>query len=60
MSCDRDSSQSEYVNTLNRHWQQLDMYEDIEWKCHKDMKKYKGLVAKDMIYTFLMGQQRTR
>lgn len=31
----------EYFNTLNRHWQQRDVYDENEWSCIEDKKKYK-------------------
>nr|KYP57493.1 hypothetical protein KK1_003757 [Cajanus cajan] len=36
-----DFSVTEYFNTLGRHWQQLDIYEDVQWSCTEDKKKYK-------------------
>ncbi|KAJ1395404.1 Gag-polypeptide of LTR copia-type [Sesbania bispinosa] len=50
-----DFSVTKYFNTLSRHWQQLDMYEDVQWSCTEDKKKYKELVEKDRIYKFLLG-----
>ncbi|KAJ1401609.1 Gag-polypeptide of LTR copia-type [Sesbania bispinosa] len=50
-----DFSVTEYFNTLSRHWQQLDIYEDTQWSCTEDKKKYKELVEKDRIYKFLLG-----
>ncbi|KAJ1404398.1 gag-polypeptide of LTR copia-type [Sesbania bispinosa] len=50
-----DFSVTEYFNTLSRHWQQLDIYEDVQWSCTEDKKKYKELVEKDRIYKFLLG-----
>ncbi|KAJ1416489.1 Gag-polypeptide of LTR copia-type [Sesbania bispinosa] len=50
-----DFSVTEYFNTLSRHWQQLDMYKDVQWSCTEDKKKYKELVEKDRIYKFLLG-----
>ncbi|KAI5410895.1 hypothetical protein KIW84_056148 [Lathyrus oleraceus] len=50
-----DRSVIEYFNTLNRHWQQLDVYDEVEWSCTEDKKKYKELVEKDRVYKFLLG-----
>lgn len=50
-----DVSVTEYFNTLSRHWQQLDIYEEVEWSCTEDKKRYKELVEKDRIYKFLLG-----
>lgn len=50
-----ESSVTEYFNILNRHWQQLDIYEEVKWCCTEDQKKYKDLVGKERIYKFLLG-----
>ncbi|KAI5436488.1 hypothetical protein KIW84_022835 [Lathyrus oleraceus] len=50
-----DRSVTKYFNTLNRHWQQLDVYDEVEWSCTEDKKKYKELVEKDRVYKFLLG-----
>ncbi|KAJ1386743.1 Retrotransposon gag domain [Sesbania bispinosa] len=50
-----DSSVTEYYHSLTRYWQQLDIYEDIDWKCTEDRKQYKTPVEKDRIYQFLLG-----
>ena len=36
----------------------MDTYEEIEWKCPYDKKKYRELVEKDRIYKFLLGLNR--
>lgn len=50
-----ESSITKYLNALSRHWQQLDEYEEIEWKISDDKKKYKKLNERDRIYNFLLG-----
>lgn len=50
-----ESTVTEYFNTLSRHWQQLDVYEEVEWKSPEDKKLYNKLVEKDRIYKFLLG-----
>ncbi|XP_050888927.1 uncharacterized protein LOC127094101 [Lathyrus oleraceus] len=50
-----ESFVTEYFNILNKHWQQLDIYEEVTWCCIEDQKKYKELVEKDRIYKFLLG-----
>lgn len=50
-----DATATEYYHTLTRYWQQLDTYEDMEWKCPEDSKKYNKLVEKDRVYQFLLG-----
>jgi len=53
-----EKSVTEFFITLSRYWQQLDTYEEIEWKCPDDKKKYRELVEKDRIYKFLLGLNR--
>ncbi|KAG8391052.1 hypothetical protein BUALT_Bualt01G0147800 [Buddleja alternifolia] len=50
-----DSTVTEYFNTLTRHWQQLDIYEELVWKCHEDELLHKKVVEKERIYKFLLG-----
>ena len=47
-----ESSVIDYFNTLNRYWQQLDIYEEIEWKCPHDKKQYKKLVEKEFTSSY--------
>ena len=35
---------TQYFSILNRHWQQLDMFEEHQWKCSNDALYYKKLV----------------
>ncbi|KAG8375959.1 hypothetical protein BUALT_Bualt09G0013400 [Buddleja alternifolia] len=49
-----DSTVTEYFNTLTRHWQQLDIYEELVWKCPEDGLLYKKVVE-ERIYKFLLG-----
>ncbi|KAJ1430123.1 hypothetical protein SESBI_07907 [Sesbania bispinosa] len=50
-----ESIVTEYFNNLNQHWQELNIYEETEWKCPEDKKQYKELVKKDKIYKFVLG-----
>jgi len=50
-----EKSVTEFSNTLSRYWQRLDTYDEIEWKCPDDKKKYREMVGKDRIYKFLWG-----
>ncbi|KAG8363523.1 hypothetical protein BUALT_Bualt19G0031300 [Buddleja alternifolia] len=50
-----DLTVTEYFNTLTRHWQQLDIYEELVWKCLEDGLLYKKVVEKERIYKFLLG-----
>ena len=53
-----EKSVTEFSNTLSRYWQRLDTYDEIEWKCPDDKKKYREMVGKDRIYKFLLGLNR--
>ena len=45
----------EYFNFLNKLWQQLDICEELEWKCLEDNQQYKKVVEKKQIYKFLLS-----
>lgn len=53
-----ESSVTDYFNMLIRYWQQLDMLEDVTWKCPDDGKQYKQIQEKERIYKFLLGLNR--
>lgn len=42
-----DSSVTNYFNTLSWHWQQLNLYEDVEWNCPFNQRT-KGHNAEDV------------
>ncbi|KAL5736785.1 hypothetical protein ACOSP7_031220 [Xanthoceras sorbifolium] len=50
-----DLTMTQYFNTLNRHWQQLDVFEELEWKCTEDSIKYKKVVENERIFKCLLG-----
>lgn len=50
-----DLSLTQYFNTLSRYWQQLDMFEEYDWKCPEDATKYREIVEKKRVYKFLIG-----
>ncbi|RVW89522.1 hypothetical protein CK203_043570 [Vitis vinifera] len=50
-----DSTVTEYFNILTRYWQQLDIYEELVWKCPEDGLLYKKVIEKERIYKFLLG-----
>ncbi|RVW97656.1 Retrovirus-related Pol polyprotein from transposon TNT 1-94 [Vitis vinifera] len=50
-----DSTVTEYFNILARYWQQLDIYEELVWKCPEDGLLYKKVIEKERIYKFLLG-----
>ena len=41
--------------TLKGFWQNLDMFNDYEWKCSDDCNHYKKLVESSRIFKFLAG-----
>ncbi|RVW23088.1 hypothetical protein CK203_099976 [Vitis vinifera] len=50
-----DSTVTKYFNILTRYWQQLDIYEELVWKCPEDGLLYKKVIEKERIYKFLLG-----
>ncbi|KAL6311476.1 hypothetical protein AAG906_012064 [Vitis piasezkii] len=50
-----DSTVTKYFNILTRYWQQLDIYEELVWKCPEDGFLYKKVIEKECIYKFLLG-----
>ncbi|KAI6683001.1 hypothetical protein NL676_028914 [Syzygium grande] len=50
-----ESPVTDYFNQLMRHWQQLDMLEDMMWSCPEDSKRYKQIQDREGIYKFLLG-----
>ncbi|RVW38972.1 Retrovirus-related Pol polyprotein from transposon TNT 1-94 [Vitis vinifera] len=44
-----------YFNILTRYWQQLDIYEELVWKCPEDGNLCKKVIEKERIYKFLLG-----
>ncbi|KAG8373786.1 hypothetical protein BUALT_Bualt11G0061300 [Buddleja alternifolia] len=53
-----DSPVTEYYNMLIRYWQQLDMLEDVTWRCSVDGRQYKQIQEKERVYRFLLGLNR--
>ena len=53
-----ESPVTDYFNMLTRYWQQLDMLEDVTWRCPDDGKQYKQIQEKERIYKFLLGLNR--
>ncbi|KAL8101714.1 hypothetical protein AgCh_033561 [Apium graveolens] len=56
--CQGDLTVTQYFSTLTRYWQQLDMFECIEWDCTKDSLKFQNIIEKERIFTFLAGLNR--
>lgn len=46
---------TQYFNTLNRYWQQLDLFEEHNWSCPGDGIRYKQIIERKRIYKFLIG-----
>lgn len=50
-----DMDVTHYFNSLKNLWQELDLFNECEWRCIDDGARYKKLVDKDRIYDFLAG-----
>jgi len=50
-----ESIVTQYFNSLNRYWRQLDRYENIQWICIGDAAIYKQIVEKKRLHKFLIG-----
>ncbi|XP_073284992.1 uncharacterized protein [Primulina huaijiensis] len=50
-----DLNVTQYYNTLNRHWQHLDLFEANEWKYVEDEARYKDIISKKRVFKFLLG-----
>ncbi|KAJ0074583.1 hypothetical protein Patl1_37526 [Pistacia atlantica] len=48
-------SVTKYFNSLKRLWQDLDLFNDYEWKSTEDAKYYNCIVEASHIYKFLVG-----
>lgn len=46
---------TEYYTSLVVRWQQLDLYEPLEWKCQGDATLYAKLEEEKWIFKFLLG-----
>ncbi|RVX10632.1 hypothetical protein CK203_016941 [Vitis vinifera] len=46
---------TQYFNTLNRYWQQLDLFEEHNWSCPGDRIRYRQIIERKRIYKFLIG-----
>ena len=46
---------TQYFNTLNHYWQQLDLFEEHNWSCPDDGIKYRQIIERKRIYKFLIG-----
>ena len=50
-----ESTVTRYFNTLNRYWQQLDLFEEHNWRCPDDGILYRQIIEQKRIYKFLIG-----
>ena len=46
---------TKYFNSLKRLWQDLDLFNDYEWKSSEDCKHFKKTVEDNHIFKFLIG-----
>ena len=49
------SQVTQYFNSPNKYWLQLDKFDNIQWKWLEDSAKYKKIVEQKRLYKFLMG-----
>lgn len=52
-------SVTQYYNTLTRHWQQLDAFENHAWECTTDAHLYCTVIEHKRIFKFLLGLNST-
>lgn len=50
-----ENSVTKYFNSLKRLWQDLDLFNDYEWKSLEDCNHYKKTVEVNCIFKFLIG-----
>lgn len=50
---------TQYYNFLTRSWQQLDAFEDYQWSCSEDAKKFRTFVKQKRIFRFLLGLNKS-
>ena len=48
-----------YYNTLSRFWQQLDVFETMDWECLRDASRYKRIIEKERVFKFLLGLDKS-
>lgn len=53
--CQGETTVTNYFNTLNRYWQQLDVFEEVTWHCANDNQQYRKIMENEGIYQFLLG-----
>ena len=50
-----ENTVTKYFNSLKRLWQDLDLFNDYEWKSSEDCKHFKKTVEDNRIFKFLIG-----
>lgn len=53
-----DLTVTRYYNTLTRHWQRLDVFEENQWGCPDDAKKFREIIERKRIFKFLLDLNR--
>ena len=48
-----------YFSSLTRYWQQLDLFESIEWKCPDDSARFRKIIETKRVFKFLMGLNKS-
>ena len=48
-------SVTQYYNTLQNAWQELDLFSHMEWKCVEDSAYYCKILEKERAFDFLAG-----
>ena len=46
---------TQYFNSLNNIWQELDLYYESQWHCSEDAIKYKRMLDKERLFDFFYG-----
>ena len=50
-----DMTVTQYFNSLNRYWKQLDLFDSEKLGCTTCSIKYKKIMEKERIFKFLLG-----
>ena len=53
--CQGENSVTKYFNVLRGLWQDLDLFNDYEWKNTDDFNYFKKMVESSQIFKFLLG-----
>ena len=58
--CQGELSVTQYFNTLNRYWQQIDLFDNATPGCLECNLKYKKIVKKERIFKLLFGLNKNQ